>query len=87
MIRYPRGEGVMPEWRTPLEEIEIGRGRRLKNGSDVAIVSLGHPGNFAQAAIRQLRTKGIDAAHYDMRFVKPLTKNYCMKYSPSIPRW
>jgi 1-deoxy-D-xylulose-5-phosphate synthase len=72
VIRYPRGEGVMPEWRTPLEEIEIGRGRRLKNGSDVAIVSLGHPGNFAQAAIRQLRTKGIDPAHYDMRFVKPL---------------
>ena len=72
VIRYPRGEGVMPEWKTAMEEVEIGRGRRLKTGKDVAIVSLGHPGNFAQAAIRQLRTQGIDPAHYDMRFVKPL---------------
>ncbi|MCA6469748.1 MAG: 1-deoxy-D-xylulose-5-phosphate synthase [Chitinophagaceae bacterium] len=72
VIRYPRGEGVMPEWKTAMEEVEIGKGRRLKTGKDVAIVSLGHPGNFAQAAIRQLRTQGIDPAHYDMRFVKPL---------------
>ncbi|MFN7539952.1 MAG: 1-deoxy-D-xylulose-5-phosphate synthase [Bacteroidota bacterium] len=72
VIRYPRGEGVMPEWKTAMEQVEIGKGRRLKSGSDVAIVSLGHPGNFAQAAIRQLRTQGIDPAHYDMRFVKPL---------------
>ena len=72
VIRYPRGEGVMPEWKTAMEEVEIGMGRRLKTGKDVAIVSLGHPGNFAQAAIRQLRTQGIDPAHYDMRFVKPL---------------
>lgn len=72
VIRYPRGEGVMPEWKTAMEEVEIGKGRRLKSGKDVAIVSLGHPGNFAQAAIRQLRTQGIDPAHYDMRFVKPL---------------
>ena len=72
VIRYPRGEGVMPEWKTPFEAIEIGTGRKLKNGADVAILSLGHPGNFAQAAIRQLRTRGIDPAHYDMRFVKPL---------------
>lgn len=72
VIRYPRGEGVMPEWRTPLEEITIGTGRKLKDGKDVAILSLGHPGNFAAAAIRNLRSEGIDPAHYDMRFVKPL---------------
>ncbi len=72
VIRYPRGEGVMSEWRTPFEEIEIGKGRKLKDGRDVAILSLGHPGNFAQAAIRELRTEGIDPAHYDMRFAKPL---------------
>ncbi len=72
VIRYPRGEGVMPEWKTPLEAVEVGQGRRLKKGTDVAILSLGHPGNFAQAAIRQLRTQGIDPAHYDMRFVKPI---------------
>jgi 1-deoxy-D-xylulose-5-phosphate synthase len=71
-IRYPRGEGVMPEWRTPFEEITIGKGRKLKDGRDVAILSFGHPGNFATTAIRELRTEGIDPAHYDMRFAKPL---------------
>ena len=72
VIRYPRGEGVMPDWKTPFEKITIGQGRRLKAGKDVAILSIGHPGNFATAAIRSLRTEGIDPAHYDMRFVKPL---------------
>ena len=72
VIRYPRGEGVMPEWKTAFEAIEIGKGRKLKDGKDVAILSFGHPGNFAQAAIRELRTEGIDPAHYDMRFVKPI---------------
>ena len=72
VIRYPRGEGVMPEWRTPFEAITIGKGRRLKTGKEIAILSFGHPGNFATAAIRELRTQGIDPAHYDMRFVKPI---------------
>lgn len=72
VIRYPRGEGVMPEWRTPFKEIEIGTGRRIKDGSEVAILTFGHPGNFATTAIRELRSEGIDPAHYDMRFVKPI---------------
>lgn len=72
VIRYPRGEGVMQNWQTPFEKIETGKGRKLKEGSDLAILSLGHPGNFATTAIRELRTEGIEAAHYDMRFVKPL---------------
>lgn len=72
VIRYPRGEGVMPEWRTPFEEVTIGKGRKLKDGDEIAILTLGHPGNFATAAIRELRTEGINPAHYDMRFVKPL---------------
>ncbi|CAN5496816.1 1-deoxy-D-xylulose-5-phosphate synthase [soil metagenome] len=72
VIRYPRGEGVMPEWRTAFQEIEIGKGRKIKDGKDVAILSFGHPGNFATAAIRELRTEGIEPAHYDMRFVKPI---------------
>ncbi|HJU46386.1 MAG TPA: 1-deoxy-D-xylulose-5-phosphate synthase [Chitinophagaceae bacterium] len=72
VIRYPRGEGVMPEWRTAFKEIEIGKGRKLKDGRDIAILSLGHPGNFAAAAIRDLKADGLDPAHYDMRFVKPL---------------
>jgi 1-deoxy-D-xylulose-5-phosphate synthase len=72
VIRYPRGNGVMPEWQTKFEEITIGKGRKLKDGKEVAILSYGHPGNFAQAAIRTLRTEGIDPAHYDIRFVKPI---------------
>lgn len=72
VIRYPRGEGVMPEWKTEMKEIEIGKGRKLKDGKDVAILSFGHPGNFASAAIRLLRGEGIDPAHYDMRFAKPI---------------
>jgi 1-deoxy-D-xylulose-5-phosphate synthase len=72
VIRYPRGEGVMPEWRTAFQEIPVGKGRRLKDGEGLAILSLGHPGNFVTAAIRELRTEGLDPAHYDMRFVKPL---------------
>ena len=72
VIRYPRGEGVMPEWKTPMKEIRIGTGRKLKEGKDIAILSFGHPGNFAAMAIRDLRAEGIDPAHYDMRFAKPL---------------
>ncbi|HEY0679142.1 MAG TPA: 1-deoxy-D-xylulose-5-phosphate synthase [Chitinophagaceae bacterium] len=72
VIRYPRGEGVLSEWKTPFAEIEIGKGRKLKDGNEVAILTFGHPGNFATVAIRELRTAGIDPAHYDMRFAKPL---------------
>jgi 1-deoxy-D-xylulose-5-phosphate synthase len=72
VIRYPRGEGVMPEWKKPFEEITIGKGRKLRDGKDVAILSFGHPGNFAAAAIRDLRADGLQPAHYDMRFAKPL---------------
>jgi len=72
VIRYPRGEGVMPDWRKPFQEIEIGKGRKLKDGNMVAILTLGHPGNFAASAIRDLRADGIHPAHFDMRFAKPL---------------
>jgi 1-deoxy-D-xylulose-5-phosphate synthase len=75
VIRYPRGEGVMAEWKTPFKEIEIGKGRKLKDGKDLAILTIGHPGNFAASAIRELKNEGIDAAHYDMRFVKPLDED------------
>ncbi len=72
VIRYPRGEGVMPEWKTELKEIEIGKGRKLKDGKDIAILSFGHPGNFAASAIRELKNDGLNPAHYDLRFTKPL---------------
>lgn len=71
-IRYPRGTGVMPEWQTPMEEVQIGQGRMVNDGEEVAIVTIGHPGNFAQDAITSLRKEGINPAHFDMRFVKPL---------------
>src|SRR5215831_13115995 len=72
VIRYPRGEGVMPEWKTEMKEIEIGQGRKLKDGQELAILSLGHPGNFAASAIRDLKNEGLSIGHYDMRFAKPL---------------
>ncbi len=88
VIRYPRGEGVMPEWRTPFAEISIGKGRKLKDGRDIAILSIGHPGNFAATAIRELRTEGLDPAHYDMRFAKPLDEELlheaCRKFDKII---
>lgn len=72
VIRYPRGEGVLPEWKTEMKEIKIGTGRKLRDGEMVAILSYGHPGNFAAAAIRDVKAEGINPAHYDMRFAKPL---------------
>ncbi|HVM88858.1 MAG TPA: 1-deoxy-D-xylulose-5-phosphate synthase [Puia sp.] len=72
VIRYPRGEGVMPEWKTEMKEIQIGTGRKLKDGNEITILSLGHPGNFAAAAVRELKSDGLNVAHYDMRFAKPI---------------
>lgn len=72
VIRYPRGEAVKAEWKTEMKEIKIGTGRKLKDGEEIAILSFGHPGNFAAAAIRDVKPDGINPAHYDMRFVKPL---------------
>lgn len=71
-IRYPRGRGVTIEWQTEFEQIEIGKGRKLVDGESVAILTIGHPGNFAQEAIKLLNEEHIYPAHYDMRFVKPL---------------
>jgi 1-deoxy-D-xylulose-5-phosphate synthase len=71
-IRYPRGEGVMPEWQTPLEEMQIGKARLVEDGSDLCILSFGHVGNFATKASQKLKAQGISVCHYDMRFVKPI---------------
>lgn len=74
VIRYPRGRGVMTDWECPFEEIEVGTGRVLREGSDVAVLTLGPIGNNAAQAIDSLKAEGCTAsiAHYDMRFVKPL---------------
>ena len=75
-IRYPRGNGVMLDWKTPFKEIKTGKGRKITNGEDIAILSIGHPGNFAQEAIAKMSDSGISIAHYDMRFVKPLDEMF-----------
>ena len=73
VIRYPRGRGTRLDWRCPLEEVPVGRGRRLKEGKDVAVVSLGPIGNLAAQAIgRAEKETGLSIAHYDLRFLKPL---------------
>ncbi|MGB1318586.1 MAG: transketolase C-terminal domain-containing protein, partial [Flavobacteriales bacterium] len=74
-IRYPRGTGVMPNWKTPFKKVEVGTGRKISDGNDVAILSLGHVGNYVVEASEELTAKGISAAHYDMRFAKPLDQN------------
>ena len=73
-IRYPRGCGIKPNWRKPFEKIEIGKGRKLADGNDVALLSIGKSGIFAKRAVKSLENKQISAAHYDMRFVKPIDK-------------
>ena len=73
VIRYPRGRGVLTDWRCPLEEIPVGTGRRLKDGKDLAVISLGPIGNtVARAILRAEAEKGLSIAHYDLRFLKPL---------------
>ena len=72
VIRYPRGNGVMTEWKTPMKYIKPGTGKKIKTGEDVAILSFGHVGNKAIEACETLEKEGISMAHYDLRFAKPL---------------
>ncbi len=78
-IRYPRGCGVSPDWEQPFREIEIGKGRQLSDGDDVAILTIGKSGIFAQNAVKKLAGEGISAAHFDLRFVKPLDEEMLEK--------
>ena len=71
-IRYPRGTGTVIDWRKDFEEVPIGKGRRLRNGDNVAVLSIGAIGTEAIKALDNLKKKGVSAAHYDMRYVKPL---------------
>ena len=72
-IRYPRGRGVLVDWKCPLEEIEIGKGQQLKSGKDIAVLTLGPIGNVAMQAIAEAEAEsGKSIAHYDLRFLKPL---------------
>ncbi|HET6242935.1 MAG: 1-deoxy-D-xylulose-5-phosphate synthase [Bacteroidetes bacterium] len=72
VIRYPRGNGVMTDWKTQFKKIIPGTGRRIKTGEEIAILTIGHIGNYAVNACNVLENEGISVAHYDMRFAKPL---------------
>ncbi len=71
-IRYPRGEGVTPDWKQPMQEIKIGTGRKIQDGENIAILTFGHVGNFISAVTADLAKDNIKPAHYDLRFAKPL---------------
>ncbi len=71
-IRYPRGTGITPDWRTEMKEIPVGTGRIIKEGEDLAILSIGAIGNLVKEAEDAFNTENLSIAHYDMRFVKPL---------------
>lgn len=77
VIRYPRGRGVLTDWRCAMEELPVGKGRRLREGTDVAVLSIGPIGNDVATAIDELQHEGctLSVAHYDMRFLKPLDED------------
>lgn len=77
VIRYPRGRGVLADWHCPLEEVKVGTGRKLCDGDDIAVLSVGPVGNNVVKAVGMMENDGdgISVAHYDMRFVKPLDEN------------
>ena len=73
VLRYPRGRGVLVDWECPFEEIPIGKGRKLKDGDDLAVISIGPIGNKVALAISHAEAESErDIAHYDLRFLKPL---------------
>lgn len=72
VIRYPRGNGVMIDWQRPMKALKVGKGRKICDGDDVALLTIGHIGNEAMKAVSALNNEGYFPAHYDLRFVKPL---------------
>ena len=90
VIRYPRGGGVLQDWRCPLEEIKVGTGRKLHDGTDVAILSIGPIGNNVTEAIEKIEgaqgTTACSVAHYDMRFLKPLDEGILKEVADRFQR-
>ena len=87
VIRYPRGGGVLLDWRCPFEEIKVGTGRKLRDGSDVAVLSIGPIGNNVADAISGLSgNSGISVAHYDMRFLKPIDETILQEVAEKFSR-
>ena len=81
VIRYPRGGGVLVDWRCPLEEIKVGTGRKLKDGKEAAVLSIGPIGNDVAEAVKDL-----DVAHYDMRFLKPIDETILQEVAERFQR-
>ena len=75
VIRYPRGRGVITDWETPMEEMPVGKGLKVREGKNIAIVALGHPVNFALEAAETLNKEKIESAVFNMRFLKPIDTN------------
>ena len=71
-IRYPRGKGVMPKWKTEFKSIQVGTARKLRDGENVTILSFGHVGNYATEVCNEYDKEGMHIGHYDLRFAKPL---------------
>ena len=88
VIRYPRGRGVCPDWRCEMQEIKVGTGRKLREGSDIAVLSLGPLGNNVVQALDELVAEGsnVSVAHYDMRFAKPLDEQILDEVSQRFQR-
>lgn len=88
VIRYPRGRGVLADWHCPLEEVKVGTGRKLRDGDDIAVLSVGPVGNNVVKAVGMMENDGdgISVAHYDMRFVKPLDENLLKEVAAKFKR-
>ena len=88
VIRYPRGKGVLADWKCPLEEIKVGTGRKLHDGHDVAVLTIGPIGNDVEQAIQELQAEGCtrSVAHYDMRFLKPIDESILQETAENCRR-
>lgn len=75
VIRYPRGQGILQDWEIPMQQVEIGKGRKIKEGKDIAVISIGPIGNTAAEAITKLEEQGFTVSHYDIVFLKPIDTN------------
>jgi len=86
VIRYPRGQGEMKDWEKPFEILPVGKGQKLKDGKDVAVISIGTIGNIAAEAIKSAQASGVDAAHYDMIYLKPLDEELLHEVGQNFSR-
>lgn len=86
VIRYPRGQGVLTDWRCALEEVPVGKGRKLTDGNEVAVLSLGPIGNVVAKVVQELKEAGKSVAHYDMRFLKPIDEDILQEVGTKFHR-